>query len=132
MKVGVCLYRMLLNAPDVQDLVRGRYYPERAPEGAETPFIVYSVVSNQPSDSKNGAPVDEAQVEVFSVDATYADTNKLADLVRDALDRQSESQTIDGETVTVESVQYTNEVTEVDTDKNLFVAVQDYTFRILR
>ena len=132
MKVGVCLYRMLLNAPDVEALVRGRYYPERAPEGADTPFIVYSVVSNQPSDSKNGAPVDEALLEVFSVDATYADTNKLADLVRDAIDRQSESQIIDGETVTVESVQYTNEVTEVDTDKNLFVAVQDYTFRILR
>ena len=132
MKVGVCLYRMLLNAPNVEALVRGRYYPERAPEGAATPFIVYSVVSNQPSDSKNGTPIDEAQVEVFSVDSTYADTNKLADLVRAAVDRQSVEVSVDSELVKVESVQYTNEVTEVDTDKNLYGAVQDYTIRIIR
>jgi len=132
MKVGACINRMLLNDSDVSRLVGTRIYPERAPEGAAAPFIVYSVVSNQPSDTKNSTPIDEAQLEVFSVAKTYADTNSLADFVRTALDRQSVEVVVNSKPIKVESVQYTNEVTEVDTDKNLFVAVQDYTFRILR
>ena len=132
MKVGACINRMLLNDSDVSTVVGTRIYPERAPEGAAAPFIVYSVVSNQPSDTKNGTPIDEAQLEVFSVASTYADTNSLADFVRTALDRQSVEVVVNLKPIKVESVQYTNEVTEVDTDKNLFVAVQDYTFRILR
>lgn len=132
MKVGAALMRILTTNSDVTGMVSARLYPERAPEGAAAPFIVYSIVSNQPSDSKNGTPIDEAQVEVFSVASTYADTNKLADFVRAAVDRQSTEVLVDSEYVKVESIQYTNEVTEVDTDKNLYVAVQDYTIRIIR
>ena len=132
MKVGAALMRILVTNSDVTGMVSTRLYPERAPEGAAAPFIVYSIVSNQPSDSKNGTPIDEAQVEVFSVASTYADTNKLADFVRAAVDRQSTEVLVDSELVKVESIQYTNEVTEVDTDKNLYVAVQDYTIRIIR
>jgi hypothetical protein len=90
---------MLLNDSDVSTVVGTRIYPERAPEGAAAPFIVYSVISNQPSDSKNGTPIDEAQLEVFSVASTYADTNSLADFVRSALDRQSVEVVINSETV---------------------------------
>jgi hypothetical protein len=132
MKVGAALMRILTTNSDVTGMVSARLYPERAPEGAAAPFIVYSIVSNQPSDSKNGTPIDEAQVEVFSVASTYADTNKLADFVRAAVDRQSTEVLVDSEYVKVDSIQYTNEVTEVDTDKNLYVAVQDYTIRIIR
>ena len=132
MKVGAALMRILTTNSNVTGMVSARLYPERAPEGAAAPFIVYSIVSNQPSDSKNGTPIDEAQVEVFSVASTYADTNKLADFVRAAVDRQSTEVLVDSELVKIESIQYTNEVTEVDTDKNLYVAVQDYTIRIIR
>ena len=132
MKVGLAIYDLLTNDATVSNLVSTRIYPERAPEGAAAPFIVYSVVSNQPSDSKTGAPIDEAQVELFSVAKTYSDTNKLADVVRSALDRKSVEVSLALGSVTVDSIQYTNEVTEVDTDKNLYVAVQDYTIRIIR
>jgi hypothetical protein len=131
MKVGLAIYNLLTNDANVSALVGTRIYPERAPEGASAPFVVYSVVSNQPSDSKTGAPIDEAQVELFSIAGTYGDTNKLADNVRSALDRKSVEVSIPLGSVTVDSIQYTNEVTEVDTDKNLFVAVQDYTIRII-
>ena len=132
MKVGLAIYDLLTDDATVSNLVSTRIYPERAPEGAAAPFIVYSVVSNQPSDSKTGAPIDEAQVELFSVAQTYSDTNKLADSVRSALDRKSVEVSLALGSVTVDSIQYTNEVTEVDTDKNLYVAVQDYTIRIIR
>lgn len=126
MKVGAAIYSMLKDDSAVSALVGTRIYPELAEEGAQTPYVVYSVVSNTPVDTKDSAPVDEAQLEVFSVADTYAAANDLADKVRAALSRQSQ---IVYETVTVQSVKYTNEVTEVSAERNLFISVQDYTAR---
>jgi hypothetical protein len=131
MKVGAALRGLLLADSDIGLLAGTRIYPELAPEGAAMPYIVYSVVSNSPADSKDGTPVDQAQVEVYSVDDSYAGVNDLADKVRAALDRKSKTTT--GDTaIVVQSVQYTNEVTEVSDDRKTYVSIQDYTFRIIR
>ena len=129
MKVGAAIYSMLKDDSAVAALVGTRIYPELAEEGAATPYVVYSVVSNTPSDTKEGTPIDEAQLEIFSVSNTYAAANDLADKVRAALDRKS--QTVIG-TVTVQSIQYTNEVVEVSEKRDLYISVQDYTTRITR
>jgi len=118
---------MLKDDSAVSALVGTRIYPELAEEGAQTPYVVYSVVSNTPVDTKESAPVDEAQLEVFSVADTYAAANDLADKVRAALSRQSKKVL---DTVTVQSIKYTNEVTEVSAERNLFISVQDYTARL--
>ena len=118
---------MLKDDSAVSALVGTRIYPELAEEGAATPYVVYSVVSNTPVDTKDSAPVDEAQLEVFSVADTYAAANDLADKVRAALSRQGKK--VYG-TVTVQSIKYTNEVTEVSAERNLFISVQDYTARL--
>jgi hypothetical protein len=132
MKVGLAIHPLLTGDNAVQALISGRVYPEQAPEGAQAPFIVYSIVSNSPSDSKNGTPIDQAQVEVFSVNTTYANTNDLADKVRAALDRSKVTVRVTEGEVVVDSIQYTNEVTEVNTEKKLYIAIQDYTIRIIR
>ena len=129
MKVGAAIYSLLVNDSAVSALVGTRIYPELAEEGASAPYVVYSVVSNTPSDTKDGTPIDEAQLEVFSVGSTYAAANDLADKVRAALDRKS--QIVVG-TVTVQSIQYTNEVVEVSEKRDLYISVQDYTTRITR
>jgi len=126
MKVGAAIYSMLKDDSAVSALVGTRIYPELAEEGAATPYVVYSVVSNTPVDTKDSAPVDEAQLEVFSVADTYAAANDLADKVRAALARQEK---VVYDTVTVQSIKYTNEVTEVSAERNLFISVQDYTAR---
>lgn len=118
---------MLKDDSAVSALVGTRIYPELAEEGAATPYVVYSVVSNTPVDTKDSAPVDEAQLEVFSVADTYAAANDLADKVRTALSRKSKTVY---KTATVQSVKYTNEVTEVSAERNLFISVQDYTVRL--
>ena len=118
---------MLKDDSAVSALVGTRIYPELAEEGAATPYVVYSVVSNTPIDTKDSAPVDEAQLEVFSVADTYAAANDLADKVRTALSRQSKK--VYG-TVTVQSVKYTNEVTEVSAARDMYISVQDYTARL--
>ena len=120
---------MLVNDSAVSAIVGTRIYPELAEEGASAPYIVYSVVSNTPSDTKEGTPIDEAQLEIFSVGNTYAAANDLADKVRAALDRKS--QVVVG-TVTVQSIHYTNEVVEVSERRDLYISVQDYTTRITR
>jgi len=127
MKVGAAIYTMLKDDSAVAALVGTRIYPELAEEGAVTPYVVYSVVSNTPVDTKESAPVDEAQLEVFSVADTYAAANDLADKVRAALSRQSKKVL---DTVTVQSIKYTNEVTEVSAERNMYISVQDYTVRI--
>ena len=127
MKVGAAIYSMLKDDSAVSALVGTRIYPELAEEGAATPYVVYSVVSNTPVDTKDSAPVDEAQLEVFSVAETYAAANDLADKVRAALSRQSKK--VYG-TVTVQSIKYTNEVTEVSAERNMYISVQDYTARL--
>lgn len=129
MKVGAAIYSMLKDDSAVSALVGTRIYPELAEEGASAPYIVYSVVSNTPSDTKDGTPIDEAQLEIFSVGSTYAAANDLADKVRAALDRKS--QIVVG-TVTVQSIHYTNEVVEVSEKRDLYISVQDYTTRITR
>lgn len=132
MKVGLAIHPLLTGDSAVQAMISGRVYPEQAPEGAQAPFIVYSIVSNSPSDSKNGTPIDQAQVEVFSINTTYANTNELADKVRAALDRSNITVDVTEGEVIVDSIQYTNEVTEVNTEKKLYIAIQDYTIRIIR
>tara|TARA_R110002020_G_scaffold103935_1_gene243542 strand:+ start:469 stop:1656 length:1188 start_codon:yes stop_codon:yes gene_type:complete len=127
MKVGAAIYSMLKDDSAVAALVGTRIYPELAEEGAATPYVVYSVVSNTPVDTKESAPVDEAQLEVFSVADTYAAANDLADKVRAALARKGKK--VYG-TVTVQSVKYTNEVTEVSAERNMYISVQDYTARL--
>jgi len=132
MKVGLAIHHLLTGDSAVQAMISGRVYPEQAPEGAQPPFIVYSIVSNSPSDSKNGTPIDQAQVEVFSINTTYANTNELADKVRAALDRSKVTVDVAEGEVVVDSIQYTNEVTEINTEKKLYIAIQDYTIRIIR
>jgi len=129
MKVGAAIYSLLVNDSAVSAVVGTRIYPELAEEGASAPYVVYSVVSNTPSDTKDGTPIDEAQLEIFSIGSTYAAANDLADKVRAALDRKS--QIVVG-TVTVQSIQYTNEVVEVSEKRDLYISVQDYTTRITR
>ncbi len=129
MKVGLAVYELLND----ETTAGTRVYPELAPEGTVMPYIVYSVVSNQPSDAKDGTPIDEAQVEIYSVADSYSAANVLADAVRALIDRKSTTVTdASVGTIDVQSVVYTNEIIEVSQDRKTYIAVQDYTFRIKR
>jgi len=101
-------------------------------EGAQTPYIVYSILSNSPTQTKNGTPIDEANIEILSVARSYSEANDCADKVRDALERVGTTVTQTEGSVVVNSIQYTNEITQVTEDRSLFASVQDYTIRINR
>lgn len=130
MKAGLAIYAILSNKLAVTNLVDTRIYPESAPEGVQMPYIVYSVVGNSPVETKEETVVDEAQIEIFSVDRTYSSCMTLADTVRKTLDRADYTSVVVGKEIDVQSMIYTNEVTEVNQDRNTYVAIQDYTMRI--
>jgi hypothetical protein len=132
MKVGLAIHAITTGDNAVNSAVGGRIYPELAPEGVSMPYLVYSVVSNSPSDAKNGTPIDEAQVELFSVASTYSAANDLADKVRAAMDRKAIVVSVSAGDIEVQSCHYTNEVTEVSADRKTYVSIQDYTIRIKR
>lgn len=132
MKVGLAIHAITTGDSAVNSAVGGRIYPELAPEGASMPYLVYSVVSNSPSDAKDGTPIDEAQIELFSVASTYSAANDLADKVRAAMDRKAITVSVSAGDIVVQSCQYTNEVTEVSADRKTYVSIQDYTIRIKR
>ena len=127
MIVGKAIYNILTTDDDVSDIVVQKVYPEIAPQNIPQPYIVYSVVSNSPTDTKeDNGNVDEASIEVYCFDTTYAKAIDLGVAVRAALERKNG--TFGG--VAIQSINYLNEQMDVNPERSIWVAIQDYKIRI--
>jgi len=111
----------------VEEMVLNKIFPELAPPDIDAPYVVYSVVSNSPSDTKNAnGDIDTASIEVYGFQDTY---NKAVDLgvsVRAALDRKTGTYN----TIEIQSTNYVNEQMDVNEARKLWAAIQDYSIRI--
>ena len=111
----------------VEEMVLNKIFPELAPPDIDAPYIVYSVVSNSPSETKNtNGDIDTASIEVYGFQDTY---NKAVDLgvsVRAALDRKTGTYN----TIEIQSTNYVNEQMDVNEARKLWAAIQDYSIRI--
>lgn len=127
MIVGKAIYNILSNVTAVTDIVGTKIYPEIAPQNESQPYIVYSVVSNSPTDTKEeNGNVDEATIEVYCFNTNYSTAIDLGVAVRAALERKNG--TFGG--VAIQSINYTNEQMDVNPERSIWVAIQDYTIRI--
>tara|TARA_R100001443_G_scaffold20907_1_gene33134 strand:+ start:7838 stop:8230 length:393 start_codon:yes stop_codon:yes gene_type:complete len=127
MIVGKAIYNILTNVTAVTDIVGTKIYPEIAPQNESQPYIVYSVVSNSPTDTKEeNGNVDEASIEVYCFNTKYSTAIDLGVAVRAALERKNG--TFGG--VEIQSINYTNEQMDVNPERSIWVAIQDYTIRI--
>ena len=127
MIVGKAIYNILSNVTAVTDIVGTKIYPEIAPQNESQPYIVYSVVSNSPTDTKEeNGNVDEATIEVYCFNTNYSTAIDLGVAVRAALERKNG--TYGG--VQIQSINYTNEQMDVNPERSIWVAIQDYTVRI--
>jgi hypothetical protein len=127
MIVGKAIYNILSNVTAVTDIVSTKIYPEIAPQNESQPYIVYSVVSNSPTDTKEeNGNVDEATIEVYCFNTKYSTAIDLGVAVRAALERKNG--TYGG--VQIQSINYTNEQMDVNPERSIWVAIQDYTVRI--
>ena len=127
MTVGKAIYNILINDSDILSEVSTRIFPEIAPQGEVQPYVVYSVVSNSPTDTKEeNGNVDEASIEVYCFNTKYSTAIDLGVAVRAALERKNG--TFGG--VKIQSINYINEQMDVNPERSIWVAIQDYTIRI--
>ena len=123
------IYEILLANTSVNNLVESRIYPYIAKEFEKVPFIVYSKVSVNPADSKDGpSKLDtiHAQVSIFQDD--YDLVSDLAKKVRTALDRYTGN--VNG--IEVDSIRFIDETELPDFDTQYFHIAQEYNIRIKR
>ena len=127
MKVGKAIYDILSTDTAIAAIVGTHIFPELAPPDIDAPYIVYSVVSNSPSDTKNtNGDIDVASIEVYSFQTTYNLAVDLGVSVRAALDRKTGT----FNTIEIQSTNYVNEQMDVNEARKLWAAIQDYSIRI--
>ena len=116
-----------ISSISVEEMAVNKIFPELAPPDIDAPYVVYSVVSNSPSETKNtNGDIDTASIEVYGFQDTY---NKAVDLgvsVRAALDRKTGTYN----TIEIQSTNYVNEQMDVNEARKLWAAIQDYSIRI--
>lgn len=129
MNVGQAIYSILSGDSTLSGLVDGRIYPERATDLSATPYVVYSIQSVSPFDTKSGTSVlDEASVEVYAVGPDYGDLMTIVNAVRNALDRVSGNF---GDAA-VQSCNFVDEQADFEPVSREYIVQQTYDFRLLR
>ncbi len=129
MTVGKAIYYLLSNYSDLTDIVSTRIYPEVAEQDAAMPFVIYTVVSNEPSDTQSSpSQLDIAQVDIVLFSTDYSQVVDMGVAARAALDRVTG--TYNG--VNVQSCQYTSEVIDFEEYPRAYVITQSYDVRINR
>ena len=129
MTVGKAIYYLLSNYSDLTDIVSTRIYPEVAEQDAAMPFVIYTVVSNEPSDTQSSpSQLDIAQVDIVLFSTDYSQVVDMGVAARAALDRVTG--TYNG--VNVQSCQYTSEVIDFEEYPRAYVITQSYGVRINR
>ena len=127
MKVGKAIYNILRSDNAIVSKVGTKIFPEIAPPDIDAPYIVYSVVSNSPSDTKNNnGDIDVASIEIYSFEKNYNLAIDLGVLVRAALDRKTGTYN----TIKIQSTNYVNEQMDVNPERKIWAAIQDYSIRI--
>ena len=127
MRVGIAIYNLLSNEAKVTSVVGTKIFPETAPQGQAPPYVVYSVISNAPSNVKEtGKTIDVAQVEIYSVETTYKKAITLGIGIRTALDRKVGN--FNG--VDLQTSSYKNEMMEVNDTRLLWANIQDYEISV--
>lgn len=90
MKYGKAIYSILSNHNSVTNIVSNRVYPVRAYNDAPFPYVVYTLISNDPVNEKHR--VSTADIVSFQVSCFANNHEQAADLseaVREALEKQS-------------------------------------------
>ena len=127
---GSVIYSLLSSNGALSAQVGTRIYPDIAPQNTAFPFCVYTEISTDPTDTKDGASkldVKRLQIDVYS--RSYDTTNTIAELVRAVLDRYSGTNS----GVNVDKIWYDDEQTgSYDADMYVFWRSLDFQMRIIR
>jgi len=106
----------------------GRVYPVIAPQNAVYPFLTYSIISDEPSDTKSGvSKVDAQRIQFDSYSKTsLLEAESIEQLVRDTIDKKPKI----AAGVEIDGVRYESKTTFYDNEAECYRVSADYKIRL--
>lgn len=124
------VHEILEDSVLVQAQIGSRYYPVIIPQGVEYPAIAYSIVSNNPSETKSGpSRVDQYRIEFNVYGYSYESVDDTCEALRDTIDFLGPAEWA-GQYI--EGVKYIAENDLYEQDLRLFRRSVEYYFRLKR
>jgi len=128
-QVGKAIFSILTTDAEVSAIVGAKVYPRTAPQGVVIPYVVYSIISVTPTDTKDRpSPVDAIRVQIDCYTRTYLGGETLHGAVRDAIDAYEIGATVAG--VKLDGIKYETENDTIDEDVDIFRRSADYIIRV--
>ena len=111
--IGKVIYGRLTTDAAVTGICGLNIFPDIAPQNVQYPFVVYTITNSLPVDYKDGqSNLEEITLQIDVYTQSYDDTQDLANLIRNRLDRFTG--TVEG--VEVQTIKY------VSSDSQIFNA----------
>ena len=86
--IGKLIYSRLSTDGLITAYVGTKIYPDITPQNVQYPFVVYTIVNSLPVDFKDGqSNLEEITLQIDVYTQSYDDTQDLANLIRNRLDR---------------------------------------------
>ena len=86
--IGKVIYSRLSTDGSITAYVGTKIYPDITPQNVQYPFVVYTIVNSLPVDFKDGqSNLEEITLQIDVYTQSYDDTQDLANLIRNRLDR---------------------------------------------
>ena len=108
--IGKLIYSRLSTDGSITAYVGTKIYPDITPQNVQYPFVVYTIVNSLPVDYKDGqSNLEEITLQVDVYTQSYDDTQDLANLIRNRLDRFTG--TVEG--IDVQTIKYMSSDSQV-------------------
>lgn len=108
--IGKLIYSRLSTDGSITAYVGTKIYPDITPQNVQYPFVVYTIVNSLPVDFKDGqSNLEEITLQIDVYTQSYDDTQELANLIRNRLDRFTG--TVEG--IDVQTIKYISSDSQV-------------------
>ena len=108
--IGKLIYSRLSTDGSITAYVGTKIYPDITPQNVQYPFVVYTIVNSLPVDFIDGqSNLEEITLQIDVYTQSYDDTQDLANLIRNRLDRFTG--TVEG--VEVQTIKYVSSDSQV-------------------
>jgi len=108
--IGKLIYSRLTTDANITAYIGTKVYPDITPQDVQYPFVVYTITNSLPVDYKDGqSNLEEINLQIDVYTQSYDDTQEIANLIRNRLDRFVGS----AEGVEVQTIKYISSDSQV-------------------
>lgn len=116
----------------VANIIGAKCYPVVAPQKAAVPFVILSIVNDDPTDTKSGvSTTDVFRIQVDAYAASYDACQDLGRKVRTAIDKYRGTIRFDDESILIDGVRYLTSQDAYEEEPGEFRRISDYIVRII-